>query len=40
MAFEDYIRHEDVLIKTINHLVEMGADPKFTVSEPRMDEEY
>lgn len=21
MAFEDYIRHEEVLIKTINHLV-------------------
>jgi hypothetical protein len=29
-----------MLIKTVNLLVDNGADPKFIVSEPRMDEEY
>lgn len=39
-AFEDYLKHEEYLIKIINYLVDMGSDPKFIVSEPKMDEEY
>lgn len=39
-AFAEYLKHEECLIKTVGLLVEMGSDPKFSVSEPRMDEEY
>lgn len=39
-AFQEYLKHEDYLIKVINYLVENGSDPKFVVSEPKMDEEY
>ena len=31
-AFEDYLKHEDFLIKIITYLVDMGSDPKFIVS--------
>jgi hypothetical protein len=37
MAFADYLKHEEFLIKTVNYLVENGSDPKFIVSEPKMD---
>lgn len=31
-AFGEYLRHEEMLIKTVNLLVDNGADPKFIVS--------
>lgn len=39
-AFQDYIEHEEYLIKTINFLVEIGADPRFVVSQPKMEKEH
>jgi len=37
-AFDDYLKHEDCLVKIVNYLVDMGSDPKFIVLEPKMDE--